>query len=63
MLRIFDPESSDLFSLTAVPCLGEIPYIENVEAKRHSLAGLFEEKLDPTLLESVLPTTQVRHRL
>lgn len=55
-----DPESSllnreALVSLTAVPCLGEIPYIEGVEAKRSSLADLFEAKLDFRLLEAVLP--------
>ena len=35
-----------LLFLTAVPCLGEIPYIEDLEAKRASLADVFEEKLD-----------------
>src|SRR3989304_1573401 len=35
-----------LFSLTAVPCLGEIPFIEDLEAKRSSLAELFEHRLN-----------------
>lgn len=43
-----------LLSLTTVPCLGEIPYIENLEAKRSSLAGLFEVQLDLRALEAVL---------
>jgi hypothetical protein len=55
MLRVFDRASSDLVSLTAVPCLGEIPHVEGLEAKQFSLAGLFEEKLDLRLLEAVLP--------
>jgi hypothetical protein len=50
-----DPESSDLLSLTAVPYLGEVPYIEDLEAKRFSLADLFEEKLDLRLMDIVLP--------
>lgn len=44
-----------LLSLTAVPCLGEIPYIEGLEAKRSTLADLLEEKLDLRLLDTVLP--------
>ena len=43
-----------LLSLTAVPCLGEIPYIEDLEAKRSSLVGLFEERFDLRPLEAVL---------
>jgi dethiobiotin synthetase len=43
-----------LLSLTAVPCVGEIPYIDGLEAKRVSLADLFEARLDLRLLESVL---------
>jgi hypothetical protein len=35
--------------------MGEIPYIEGLEAKRASLAGFFEERLDLRLLEPVLP--------
>ncbi len=41
-------------SLTTVPCLGEIPYIEDLEAKRSSLADLFEERLKLGPLETVL---------
>ena len=44
-----------LLSLTAVPCLGEVPYIEGLEAKRSTLADLLEEKLDLRLLDTVLP--------
>jgi len=44
-----------LLSLTAVPYLGEIPYIEDLESKRSSLADLFEAKLDLTSLDAVLP--------
>ncbi len=44
-----------LLSLTAGPCLGEIPYIEDLEAKRASLANLFEERLDLRPLEAGLP--------
>ena len=55
-----DPESSllnreALLSLMAVPYLGEIPYIEDLEAKRPSLADLFEERLDLRSLEAILP--------
>jgi dethiobiotin synthetase len=35
-----------LRSLTSVPCLGEISYIEGLETKRTSLADLLESKLD-----------------
>ena len=41
-----DTNREALLFLTAVPCLGEIPYIEDLEAKRSSLADVFEEKLD-----------------
>jgi dethiobiotin synthetase len=47
-----DTNREALLSLTAVPCLGEIPYIEDLQAKRFSLADLFEEKLD---LRPLLP--------
>ena len=50
-----DTNREALLSLTAVPCLGEIPYIEDLEAKRPSLADLFEERLDLRLLETILP--------
>jgi len=41
--------------LTAVPCLGEIPYIEGLEIKRSSLADLFDGKLDLRPLGMLLP--------
>ena len=44
-----------LLSLTAVPCMGEIPYIEGLEAKRDFLADLFEERFDLRQLAAVLP--------
>ena len=50
-----DTNREALLSLTAVPYLGEIPYIEDLEAKRPSLADLFEERLDLRLLETILP--------
>jgi dethiobiotin synthetase len=43
-----------LISLTAVPCLGEIPFIEELEAKRSYLAELFEHQLNSGLLETAL---------
>ncbi len=43
-----------LLSLTAVPCLGEIPFIEELEAKRSSLADLFEDRLNLRMLETAL---------
>lgn len=49
-----DTNRDALLSLTAVPCLGEIPYIENLEVKRVSLADVFEEKLDIRLVETLL---------
>jgi len=55
MPRIFDREFSDLVSLAAVPCLGEIPYVEGLEAKRAFLTDLFEGNIRLQLLESVLP--------
>jgi len=50
-----DTNREALLSLTAVPYLGEIPYIEDLEAKRPSLADLFEERLDLRLMETILP--------
>ena len=32
--------------LTAVPCLGEIPYIDDLESKRSSLADLFADRFN-----------------
>ncbi len=59
-----------LLALTAVPCVGEIPYIPSgeiqdstLETNRTLLASLFEEKLDLTPLATVLPRRQVRHTL
>ncbi|MBI4528218.1 MAG: dethiobiotin synthase [Deltaproteobacteria bacterium] len=46
-----------LLSLTAVPCLGEIPYVEELEAKRTSLADIFKAQVDLRPLE-----TDLRHR-
>ncbi len=50
-----DTNREALLSLTAVPCLGEIPYIEDLETKRSFLAHVFEEKLDLQPLGAVLP--------
>lgn len=49
-----DTNREALLSLTAVPCLGDLPYIENLDTRRSSLASLFEEKLDRRPLEAVL---------
>jgi hypothetical protein len=43
-----------LLSLTAIPCLGEIPFIEDLEAKRSSLANLVDDRLNFGLLETAL---------
>ena len=51
-----DTNQEALLSLTAVPCLGEIPYIEDLQTQRSSLAGLFEERLDLEPLDVVLPS-------
>ncbi len=50
-----DTNREALLSLTAVPCLGEIPFIDNLEARRSSLADVFEEKLDIQPLGPALP--------
>lgn len=50
-----DTNREALLSLTAVPCLGEVPYIEDLEAKRLSLPDVFEEKLDLQPMQAVLP--------
>jgi dethiobiotin synthetase len=50
-----DTNPEALFSLTAVPCLGEIPYVEDLDSRRSPLAELFAEKLDLRLLDTVLP--------
>ena len=51
-----DTNAKALLSLSAVPCLGEIPYIEDLEAKRASLSNLMEERLELQLLQAVLPS-------
>jgi len=43
-----------LLSLTAVPCIGEIPYLNDLETSRASLSGVFEDKLDLRPLEMLL---------
>ena len=50
-----ETNAAALLSLTSVPCLGEIPYIEGLEAKQSSLADLFEQHLDLGPMEAVLP--------
>lgn len=50
-----DTNREALLSLTAVPCLGEIPYIEDLEEKRSSLADLFGEQLNLQPMQAVLP--------
>ena len=49
-----DTNREALLSLTAVPCTGEIPYIENVDVKISSLTDLFGEKFDLRPLAVVL---------
>lgn len=43
-----------LLSLTVVPCLGEIPYLNDLETSRASLSGVVEEKLDLGPVEMLL---------
>ncbi|MGH7846791.1 MAG: dethiobiotin synthase [Candidatus Binatia bacterium] len=43
-----------LCTLTAFPCLGEIPYVEDLETRRPSLAGLFEARFNLGLLQSCM---------
>ena len=50
-----------LFSLTSVPCLGEIPHMEDLEARRSSLGGLCAQLLDLSQLVPVLRTGAVSH--
>ena len=49
-----DTNREALLSLTAVPCLGEIPYVEHLEARIGSAADVFGQKLDLTLLSRLL---------
>lgn len=41
--------------LTAVPCLGEIPYTSDFEVGHFAAAGFFDERLDLKFLQPVLP--------
>ncbi|HZD40792.1 MAG TPA: AAA family ATPase, partial [Terriglobales bacterium] len=41
-----------LASLTAIPCFGELPYLDNVSAK--ALGDIMDEHLDLGLLQPVL---------
>ncbi|MFQ5850778.1 MAG: dethiobiotin synthase [Candidatus Binatia bacterium] len=50
-----DTNAQALVALTSIPCLGEIPFIEGLEAQRCFLSDLFEGKLDLRPLEGVLP--------
>ncbi|MBI2987354.1 MAG: dethiobiotin synthase [Deltaproteobacteria bacterium] len=50
-----DTNREALLSLTAVPCLGEIPYIEDLDAKRSSLGDAFGDGFDLRPLGAVLP--------
>jgi dethiobiotin synthetase len=43
-----------LSSLTGVPCLGELPFIESVESRKELSLDVFEQNFDLRLLESVL---------
>jgi dethiobiotin synthetase len=49
-----DTNREALASLTAVPCMGEISYIEDLEAQRASLDRPFREAFDLSLLDAVL---------
>jgi len=44
-----------LSTLTSISCLGEIPYIDGWDTRRSSLADLFEECVDTSLLGPALP--------
>ncbi len=41
--------------LTAVPCLGEIPYMPDFETGHFAAAGFFDERLDLKFLQPILP--------
>ena len=43
-----------LLTLTAVPCLGEIHYLNNLATNRASLSDVVEERLDLSLVEMLL---------
>ena len=44
-----------LSTMTSIPCLGEIPYIDDWDARSPSLTVIFEENLDTGLLRRLLP--------
>jgi dethiobiotin synthetase len=44
-----------LAGLTGVPCLGELPFVENQTSEKYDPADLIEKEIDLHLLESVLP--------
>lgn len=48
-----------LFALTSVPCLGEIPHIRDLEAKRSALDRLLAEQLDLRSIEAALPRPKI----
>jgi len=41
--------------LTAIPCLGEIPYTSDFETGHFAAAGFFDERLDLKFLQPILP--------
>ena len=43
-----------LANLTAAPCLAELPFLENMEAKKESLPDWFKERFEFSFIESVL---------
>lgn len=43
-----------LFTLTAVPCAGELPYLDGLPPDKGTLRELLEERLELRILESVL---------
>jgi dethiobiotin synthetase len=45
-----------LSGLTAVPCLGELPFDEDQEKEKYDPVDLIEREIDVSLLESVLPS-------
>ena len=50
-----DTNQEALLTLTAVPCLGEIPYVEDLAGGITSLADLFEGQLNLRPLDPALP--------
>ncbi|HSF57806.1 MAG TPA: AAA family ATPase, partial [Candidatus Binatia bacterium] len=43
-----------LVSLTGVPCLGELPYIEDSQRNKEASLDFFDEQLDLRSLESIV---------